>query len=353
MVFSIALGGFLFLVLYCVALIAVTKMVKKVSRKELSIAEELFFQKKYLGSFILFLIFAVYSVFINEVLTLYGSGINGVSISWYVFFIICGIVFYCIFRNMLSYVSMDSLLDRVATTTTHAIDTGREDQIFTAVDTLIDGAWQSIADKRTRMCRYYLQQLVTATSLYVQATMKQQKAEEQNTLLEKTHSFVAYIAKRCEWLFHAAYERKLEPIAEEIISSFGKMSLHFAQYHPSLVRLPLIFMQQALQKNAGIEDEIHVRATATLSEVVKQLISISLEQNTSYKETIQLVLSHLRNSLQIATQPANPALLMQPFAEIGQMLADPQYAALPDRDDILTLLQQHLAALTAGSVTKH
>jgi hypothetical protein len=165
---------------------------------------------------------------------------------------------------------------------------------------------------------------------------------------------VTHISRRLEWAFELALQKKMVPVAEEILGTFGTMSLLFAAHHPSRTHLPLMFVERCtdLATNQNM-DEIGVRAATVLSELIKKFIIFSMEHHQSMKETIVLTLAHLEANVQKSFQKnkkINPALLMQPFAEIGQMLGQDRFAAFMDREDILATLRRILATFNALDV---
>ena len=162
----------------------------------------------------------------------------------------------------------------------------------------------------------------------------------------------ARTAKRLAWVIKEACETGSPTALEEAVRITGRLFLVFHGYHPSLGLLLLMTLSQTSQKGEGkiAPWDRDVELMSAFSEVVKALIDKSLDKGISDTESITKVLAiletHVKESFR-REKSVNAAFLMQPFAEIGQMLAAPRYNALPGRDEIITVLRRALAQFAA------
>jgi hypothetical protein len=159
-------------------------------------------------------------------------------------------------------------------------------------------------------------------------------------------------AKRLAWVIKEACVIGSPTALEESVRLTGKLFLTFHGYHPSLGFLLLVTLSQISQKAEGkIERwEFDVELMSVFSEVIKSLIDKSLERGipdtASIIKVLAILETHVKESFR-REKSVNPAFLMQPFAEIGQMLAAPRYNALKDREEIIAVLRRILAQFAA------
>lgn len=174
------------------------------------------------------------------------------------------------------------------------------------------------------------------------------RGETEATMLDRFTFAEAMTAKRLAWLVKSARESGSPTAIEETVRLYAKLFLTFHGHHSSLGQLLLISLCQ--QTQMAENKEINVEVIVALSEVVKSLIDRSIDTFTSEKEsmlrTIKLLETYVKESFR-RDKSASVALLMQPFAEIGQLLGGVRYDSLIDREDILTELRRILAQFAA------
>ena len=204
--------------------------------------------------------------------------------------------------------------------------------------------------------RLFCQKIVTASDLWLgsmaRISLFRVPSETEETLLDRYSIAEAMSAKRLAWVIKEACEIGSPTALEEAARLSGRLFLTFHGYHPSLGFLILVTLSQASQKADGkIEPwDRDVELMPAFSEVIKALIDKSLERGTSDTASISKVLTILETYVKESfrrEKSVNPALLMQPFAEIGQMLASVRYNALQGRDEIVSILRRILAQFAA------
>lgn len=200
------------------------------------------------------------------------------------------------------------------------------------------------------------QDLLTETDLWIGAIaglrLYSVPTEQEETMLDRYMIAEAKTAKRLMWVAREACDLGTPIAFEESVLLTGKLFLAFHAHHESLGFILLVSLSQTAQTLDGKIDPMdrEVEVTIGFSEVIKSLIDRSIDRRVSDKASILKVLAILETHVKASfhhEKSINPALLMQPFAEIGQMLAFSRYAALPDREEILAQLRRILAQFAA------
>jgi hypothetical protein len=141
-------------------------------------------------------------------------------------------------------------------------------------------------------------------------------------------------------------------VLETLIWFEGKLVLAFHKRHSSLGYLLLFSLSVILQQADGKIDRTskEIEYITMLSEVIKAFIdraaATRISDRASIFKGLSLLESHLKESFR-NDRNINPAFLMQPFAEVGQLIADEKYAQMPDRDDIIAELRRLLSQFAA------
>jgi hypothetical protein len=204
--------------------------------------------------------------------------------------------------------------------------------------------------------RLFCQKIVGAADLWLGAIarlrMFRLPSEGEESLLDRYSVAEAMTAKRLSWLVKESGDIGSPMAFEEAVRFTGRLFMAFHNFHPSLGFLLLFSLSQTSQKMEGKLErwDRDLEVSIGFSEVVKSLIDRSLDRGVSDKDSIMKVLSILETHVKVSFRQEknmNPAFLMQPFAEIGQMLGDSRYNALPDRDEILAQLRKVLAQFAA------
>jgi hypothetical protein len=168
------------------------------------------------------------------------------------------------------------------------------------------------------------------------------------SVLDRYTIVEAMVAKRMSSVLQAESLIMLETL----IWFEGKLALAFHGRHASLGYLLLFSLSVTLQQVEGKIDRTsrEIEYITMLSEIIKALIdrtaATRISDRTSIFRTLALLESHLKESFR-ADRSINPAFLMQPFAEVGQLIAEEKYAQVPDRDDIIAELRRLLAQFAA------
>lgn len=326
-------------------------------------AQELFLRDRllYVGLFALFgFAFFSFAVVIASSIGVTGTLFRSFLILWVA---LSGIAFdimqYSI-RRMMRYNYYQFLLSRVTKECLQFVELGKEREAFDWLDGLIEVANKSTRKGSSHVASYALDQVLVLVEEYVGAASKSLRAypalSSQTSLLDRVNYLSVYVCKRFEWIFKTALHAKMDTVADEVIGVLGKMSLYLIKYHPNLAHLPLLFIEKCARMALELNfEDVVVRVNATLSELVKSYITIASEQKESLRNVTFIALSHLEEIVKETFQKnrdISPALLMQPFAEIGQMLGEAQFQEFPDREALLQELRRILSQFNALDLIK-
>jgi hypothetical protein len=257
-------------------------------------------------------------------------------------------VFLLLFLDRLFFLATpQGMLEELANKVLKACSRGDQEKIFKYLDSLMEVIRKAIHRKNMTLATKTYKELLDISQAFVHMATTKPVKEGEPIPLDKVNFFSAFLSKRLLWLFDVAMKEHMEPLAEETIATFAKITLYFAKCHQDLAHLPLLFIERTCREALlANQEEVATTGCQALAELAKSLIALSKEKNESYRELIFLALSHLDEVLKESykkNQALAPALLMQPFAEVGTLFTEEQYQQVPDREEILAELRRHLA----------
>ena len=329
--------------------------IQRTEQKVFPRAFELIFKDYLFYIFVLVIVsFTLYSftlVFINKEMVLALPAL----LSWLFFFGVSFDLMVLFVRRLLRYCHHQFLLDRVDKQVVKLVRDGNDKESFHWLETAIEVAARAICKKSMHVARDSLASVQTMCEHFTRAASRVEAmrpfGQTGPTLLDEVNYLTTYVCRRLDWLSSLAMENHFDPINEDIVNTLGKMSLFFARYSPDVAKFPLLFAQRiacsALDQN---RDELAIQCCLILSEVTKGLIHISKEKRETRKDVIIAALQHLETvatAIYQKNRETNIALLMQPFAEVAQLLGNEQFTDLLDREEIITELKRILQSFGA------
>ncbi len=299
-------------------------------------------------------IFLLYSLYM--VTTVPEAGVP--LVSFLLWIVLLGISIDCTYfftTRFFRYTQHPFLLRRVDRQVVKLVRAGKDKEAFQWMETTIEVVARAADRKNIHIAKDALRATLSMCEHFVKeaSTAGVLRSVEQSgpSLLDEVSYLSAYICRRLDWLGTLAAQNHFDPISEDIVNTLGKMSLFFARYNPQIAKLPLLFIERAAKTMLQQErDELATQFSCTLSEVAKGLIILSYEKQESRKETVIAAIQHLEAITTLVFQKnrnTNPALLMQPFAEIAQLLGNSLYAAIADREVIISELRRILQSYGA------
>jgi len=272
---------------------------------------------------------------------------TGWAIIWIGLLIVSYLVLRAYLRRLIRYSDPLFLLDRLSKMDCKKFAKGNEQAIYELVDNVAEVAVKAAHKNSAILARHAISFLLPLIEFYIEVASRRAPQEGELPLLDRVNSFTAYLSKSLFWVYKEALKRGLDPVSEEAVTVLGKISLFLCRHHPDSAHLPLLFMEKASVTAIDLgNEEVIFRISATLAELAKNLVLLSAEKNESYQEPIILVLNHLDDHVKKSfakKSDLSPVFFMQPFAEIGQLFADPRVENVPNRDEILGVLRKHLA----------
>ncbi len=183
-----------------------------------------------------------------------------------------------------------------------------------------------------------------------------QSGSTEETLLDRLHFFEALAARKLSTLTRELIASNFDNggslssgSLEVLFQVTMKMFLIFHENHATLGFMLLNSVRQAVvdsMKKGYSASDIEIFSSqfaVAVSESIKSIMDLSLRSKQNYSQSISKLLVMLESVMKEQfryNRAMNPALLMQPFAEIGQEMAYEKYTSLIDRDQILSQLKQ-------------
>ncbi len=231
---------------------------------------------------------------------------------------------------------------------------GDESQSYEMFEIAIDTAAKAAKKGQIWLANAALESIQSLIEAYVQDAAKREMRQVSAvnglrlSFLDKVNSLAIFISERLSWLYNIVQEEKCQPIAESIISEYGKMSVFFARHNTKVAAIPIAFLYTCAEKSKHPDSLI--RISLTLSETVKRLIAYTKERNESMQTLVLTALNTLEQVVKMLykqNRDVNVVLLMQPFAEIAEFVGQDDMRSFPDRDDVLREIKRVLTEFQA------
>lgn len=257
-------------------------------------------------------------------------------------------------RHSLRYLSMPILIGKIEKKLVKAIGMMNEPKAFELLLCVMEACATAIAKKKLHLAATMLGALQKLTEVYVQELARAElqgppslAGEGGPSFFDKVNYLCLFVCERLEWMNELAIRSHIRPVATEIMTTFGRLSLFFSRHSPDLASHPLAFLLKcARDAQHENEQDIVIRSTLALSETCKAFIRLSQEKKESFKTLIFDCISTMEDiakMMYLHNKEINPALLMQPFAEVGEFMGTKQALTCPDRDEIFNALRRSLA----------
>lgn len=256
-------------------------------------------------------------------------------------------------RRSYKYISIPFLLKKIEKKLDKSLRDEDETKALNILSVVIEACSLSIMNHRPYVATMMLEAVQRLTEVYVKELARIEllsppslETEGKPSFLDKVNYLCMYVCERLQWMHENAIRSHMRPTAIEIITTFGKLSLFFSRQNPDLAALPITFLLKCTHEaqNQG-DHELVVRSSFALCETCKAFIQQAQARNESFKGLIIDCISSMEEVAKMMYQHnkgINPALLMQPFAEIGQFLGTERMQKCPDRDEILNELRRSL-----------
>ncbi len=197
-------------------------------------------------------------------------------------------------------------------------------------------------------------------------TLYQKNSDYNDTLLDRMIFLESLTAKRVTSLVQdmmQEYRKKGDTTGiEQLFAVIMQLFLLFHERYPSIGFVVLqstctvIVDAMRMPNSRFSQDNPIVQFAIILSEGIKAILDRSISGQKESLSSVQRVLKMvevLMSDLFRIDRSINPALLMQPFAEVANYLADPRFEKIPDREALLSQLKQHLSQFAILETLSH
>lgn len=343
-----------------VAFLATTMVWQNIIRIQMKVmgcAQELFMKDRTLFA-------CLYALFAFLLYSVYISLVNSTSVvPLYLWMIALGVGFdlLCYYlKRSFQYTYAPFLVEKLNSDLEKAVKNKDEAKAFEWLEVAIDTCAKATRKNQIRLASTSLNAVQTLIETYVkevsQADVRQFSHQNGSglTFLDKVNSLCMFVSERLMWVFEVACKERTQPIAENIISEFGKMSVFFARHNPRVASIPISFLAKCANiAKDGSQEDLLIRIALTLSETSKLLLAYTKERNESFRDLILSSLGTLEQVVKMIfkqNRDINVVLLMQPFAEIGEFIGSDQMRSFPDRDEVIKEIRRVLTEFQALQV---
>lgn len=342
------------LILALMAYIATWKIVWKTQEKKIACAQEFFVKDRWVAPtfalLVLFLLFSLSFVLLAPsahafdrlvwvCLWVFSFGV-GVDVLW----------MHC--KRLFGYTRNVCLFERLSRAVLKAVRDEKESEAVEWIGIAMDSVLKAMQQGKItyvsksfvgmhELVETYVKQLARMQSL-APATV----AEVQGPSFSDKINFLSlFVSERLQWLYQNAVRLHAHPVAEEVLSEFAKLALFFSRHNERVAMLCVSFITKCalFSKN---EDAL-IRASLTLSQLCKEVYRESRERRESLRDLLLNALfaaEQIVKELYKKNKEINPALLMQPFAEIAQFLGQAEGEGIPERQEVLKEIRRILAS---------
>lgn len=331
----------------------------RTQQKTISCAQEFYLKD-------LSLVFTIIYLFVLSLYSLYmslegpSSSNTAASVMVYLWIIAFGGGFDLLrffLKRSFQYSYVPFLTQKIASAVHKAVEAKDETQALDWVEVAIEATARATRKGRISLASSTLSGMQALLETYVKEVARAQAIQPfpqeagMPTFTDKVSFLCIFVCERLEWVFEIALREHMRPIADVVIGEFGKMSVFFAKYNTNVASLPLSFLMKAgeMAQKRG-ESEVVTRAALTLSETCKSLIAYAKDRNESIRDLIMTTLFTLEQLVKMIfkeSKEINAALLMQPFAEVGEFIGQERMRTFPDRDEVLKEIRRILSEFQA------
>ncbi|MBS0655820.1 MAG: hypothetical protein JSR46_08590 [Verrucomicrobia bacterium] len=341
------LGGIVPLLLAFAASFSTSRLIQKNQYKTLAAGLTFYLKDRLLaGTFAALLFFFIYSLS----LLAFPASLEPFLVWVFLLGVSFDLVRLCI-RRSLRYLQLPFLIGKMEEELVHAIGNMDEKRAFELLSIVIEACTTAMLKKKIYVATSLLSAIQRLTEVYVQELARVElqgrlspSGEGGPSFFDKVNYLCLYVCERLEWMNENAIRGSMRPVAIEIMTTFGRLSLFFSRHSPDLAIHPLRFLLKCAHEAQNIgEQEIVTRSILALSETCKAFIRLSQAKNQSFKGLIFECLSTMEEIVKMVylqNKEINSALLIQPFAEIGEFMGTKQALTCPDRDEIFNALRR-------------
>ena len=273
---------------------------------------------------------------------------------WLVLFGIILDLFHFSIKRVSNYLNPYSIIQFFTQEAKKSVQADEDNQLCLWIDDLSEIASKAIDQHSISLCSNALDQMPIIAQFFMESAKsighigpvaeKAQNKEDAETALGKDADEVSfilfYIFQRLEYINDKALKYKIEPICSSIISILGKITISAAKFDLSLAGFPVHYIGKLTARDEkGGYPEIGVKATFTLLEVAKTILSEVDFTYSDLKDPFLSIISHLEDIAKATfkrDKNTNIKVLIQPLRDLKQLFTSDKAAQHQDTPIIIS-----------------
>lgn len=343
--------SFLFLAIALFAVMYIWQVIWQTQEKKIACAQEFFRCDRWFS--IYFAVLFLFCLFSLSLIVLPQSSLINIQLCiWIVFFGISLDVLRAHLKRLFSYTMYSCVIDHLSKALPKAVRQQNETQAVEWIGVAIDSALKSMQHGKIAHVSRSFASMHQLIETYVKELARMQSLAPAELPESPTPSFSdkinflsVYVCERLQWLYENAIRLHVDPVAEEVLSEFAKLALYFSHHNERVAIVAVSFIAKSAL--ASKNENSLIRAGLILSELCKAVLVESKARNESLLDLFMDALDameQIAKELYRKNKGINPVLLMQPFAEIAQLLGQDSMKQVHGRDEILKEIKRILTS---------
>jgi len=264
---------------------------------------------------------------------------------WIILFGISFDLLQYISNRVLIYLNPFTVLDRFKEEGIKNIQDEHEIDLCNQYDAIAETAVKGIKATSPFLTNYALDGMQSLTKIFLESSksMSHSDSDSQTKALgikDKVSYTLSYLFQRIDFVFQKALDEKLEMVLSFLVTTMGKITIYCAKYDMTLCVHPLIYLGKFAKKSVENKfQDVGVRATCTLLEVAKEIVS---EIDLTYLEIQEPFLCLIGQLESIAKESfkqdknSKIMILIQPFLDLKELFKSEKSA---NHQDIAVIKQ--------------
>lgn len=263
---------------------------------------------------------------------------------------------YFLVRHFIAYLNPFNVISQFGLQAKKVIKSSQNVELCSWIDALSEVAIKAIQRQSISLADAAIKELESLALENVkkwgsQLSLGQRSSQNKDEKKAEQIYILSFFLQRFKLIHEKAVNAKLEPVASLLVVAAGKIAVFVAKYDPKLSSLPLHFLgdfAEYAQENQL--PDVAIKASLTLQEVARNILSDPEMMKSSSKEIFISVISHLEAIAKKTfrqDKSTSLALLTQPFQELKKIFTSERYASHPDAGVIVNDLDRILGEFEA------
>jgi hypothetical protein len=268
---------------------------------------------------------------------------------WITFFGFSLDTLFCTIKRLLNYLNPFKVLDFIKTNGIKNIQDEHEIDLCDQFDAITETAIKNIESTNPFVVTYALNHIQALIRIFLESSKSighsaQDSQTEALGITDKVTYTLSYLFHRIDFIFQNALDKRLETVLSALVTTMGKITLYTAKCDMTLTVPPLIYCGKfATQSIQNKFPEVGVRASLTLLEVAKEILSTVDLTYQEIQETFLCLIGQLENiAKESFKQDKNMKIMIlnQPFLELTELFKSEKMMNHQDTEKILKDLER-------------